>query len=330
MLHFVRTHCHKFQRKLGETLCDKINRGLLDGMADEPYLRLVWRLKMGYTLDLENPRTFNEKLQWLKLYDRKSIYTVMADKYKAKEYFAGIIGDEYLIPTLGCWSRFDDIDFSTLPDSFVLKTNHDNAGVVIVKDKACFDRRAAKRKLERHLKVNFYYRWREWCYKDIEPVIMAEELLENTDRSALVDYKFFCFNGEPLCSYAYIRAREYPGHLLTNYDGSAPFKSIDLAKNHGLKTFYDSNYELMPFASACEPAIAGGVLKPDNLELMRELARKLSAGIPHVRVDFFEAGGKVYVGECTLYTGGGMNDFRPDKYDLLLGNMLELPSREAH
>ncbi|MBR5061524.1 MAG: glycosyl transferase, partial [Prevotella sp.] len=162
---------------------------------DRKYIEYIWKKKMNYPLNLDNPQTFNEKLQWIKLYDHNPLYTKMVDKYEAKEYVASIIGDEYIIKTLGVWDRFDDIDFSTLPKQFVLKCTHDSGGLVICKDKSKLDIQAAKKKIEKSLKKNYYYIAREWPYKNVKRRIIAEEYIEDEKTKELRDYKFFCFNG---------------------------------------------------------------------------------------------------------------------------------------
>ena len=172
------------------------SRGLLDWMDDETYLRKYYKLRMGKELNLENPQTFNEKLQWLKLHDRKDIYTTMVDKYEVKKYVSNIIGEQYIIPTYGVWDRFDDIDFDSLPEQFVLKCTHDSGGLIIVRDKSKLDIKAAKKKINKCLKRNYYSHGREWPYKNVKPCVVAEAYMEDDATSELRDYKFFCFDGE--------------------------------------------------------------------------------------------------------------------------------------
>ena len=172
-------------------------RGFFKNMNDKEYLSWLYRARMGRLPDLNHPKSFNEKLQWLKLNDRKPEYTEMVDKYLAKKYVEKRIGEKYIIPTLGVWDEFDQIEFEKLPDQFVLKTTHDSGGVVICKDKANFDKAAAKRKLEKSLKRNYYWAEREWPYKNVKPRIIAENYLSFLNGSDLVEYKVFCFNGKP-------------------------------------------------------------------------------------------------------------------------------------
>lgn len=166
-------------------------------MDDKEYLKILYEIVMGKRLELDNPQTFNEKLQWLKLYDRNDEYTKMVDKYEVKKYVEDKIGKQYIIPTLGVWDRFEDIDFDKLPNKFVLKCTHDSGGVVICKDKNLFDRKLAQKKINKNLKENFFWQSREWPYKNVKPRIIAEEFLENKSKEEIVDYKYYCFDGKP-------------------------------------------------------------------------------------------------------------------------------------
>lgn len=286
-------------------------------MDDETYLKFVYRIALGKKLNLNNPKTFNEKLQWLKLNDRKDIYTTMVDKYEAKKYVAERIGEEHIIPTLGVWNHFDEIDFNALPDQFVLKCTHDSGGLVICTDKSKFDREAAQKKIEHSLKRNFYWFGREWPYKNVPARIIAEKYMSedenntessvltdfccnNKDRKALVDYKFFCFDGEVKCLYV----SDTEKHLLRFYD--ATFNPLDV-KRDDYKDFDTSPR------------------KPIMFEQMKLLAEKLSFNIPHVRVDFYEINGNIYFGEMTFYTGSGFIPFKERKWDLALGELIVLP-----
>ena len=169
------------------------SRGFFKFMSDEAYLKFMYKLKMKRKLNLSDPQTFNEKLQWLKIYDRKPEYTTMVDKYEAKKYVADIIGEEYIIPTLGVWDRFEDIDFDELPDQFVLKCTHDSGGLVICRDKSKLDLKAAKKKINKSLKRNYYWIGREWPYKNVRPRIIAEKFMTDPTSDDLQDYKFFFF-----------------------------------------------------------------------------------------------------------------------------------------
>lgn len=299
-----------FRRRVKTAVSDprKIAKKLLYQFSpllpDKLYLKLLFPLKVGYKLNLDNPQTYNEKLQWIKLYYRKPIMSVMADKYAAKQYIENIIGDEYVVKNYGVWEHFNDIDFSTLPESFVLKTTHDQGGVVVVKDKNELDIKKAKAKLERHLKKGTYHLMKEWPYKNIQPRIIAEELLIDTEKGDLWDYKFQCFNGEPKLMYI-------------SHGRQADTTYLD---------FYDMDFEKQDISRPGFSASETKINKPEQWELMKELSRKLSAGWPHLRVDFYCVEGKLYLGELTFFQGGGMKPFYPESWDYKLGKMMILPS----
>ncbi|MBE6712970.1 MAG: glycosyl transferase [Ruminococcaceae bacterium] len=267
---------------------------------------MKFRVIMGKSLHLKNPVTFNEKLQWLKLYDRKPIYTTMVDKYEAKKFVSEKIGEEYIIPTLGVWNSFDEIDFDSLPEQFVLKCTHDSGGLVIVKDKAKMDRAAAKEKIESCLKKNFYYSGREWPYKNVKPRILAEAYMEDEKTAELRDYKFFCFDGKAKALFV-ASERQKEGEE-TKFD------------------FFDMDYNHIPVTNG-HPNAETPPEKPKTFEQMRALAEQLSAGIPHLRVDFYEVNGKIYFGELTFAHWSGMVPFNPEEWDTTFGSWITLPSR---
>lgn len=269
-------------------------------MDDESYLKFVYRVALGKKLNLENPKTFNEKLQWLKLHNRKDIYISMVDKYEAKKYVADRIGDEYIIPTLGVWDNFDRIDFDSLPDQFVLKCTHDSGGLVICRDKSQLDKTAARKKIEHSLKRNFYWFGREWPYKNVKPRIIAEKYMEDSCTSELMDYKFFCFMGN--VEYLYVSNTSL--HKIQYFNAEFKPMSID---RYGYMPF-----EILP-------------VKPLNFEKMKDLAQQLSQSIPHIRVDFYEINGRVFFGELTFYTGSGFAMFKNIQWDETLGKSLVLP-----
>lgn len=254
-------------------------------------------------LNLKNPVGFNEKLQWLKLYDRKPIYTEMVDKYAAKQFVADRIGEEYIIKTLGVWDKFEDIEFEALPDSFVLKCTHDSAGLVICTDKSKFDYEAAKNKLNSCLKRNFYYSGREWQYKNVVPRIIAEEYMEDSNLGELRDYKFFTFGAEPKIV-----------HIVSNRNNSEEPTYGD---------FYDMEYKHLDLTMGHDNA-PYPIEKPENFEKMKELARVLSAGTRHLRVDFYEVNKKLYFGELTFYQDSGVADIVPGEWDAILGSWIKL------
>lgn len=270
---------------------------------DKLYLELMFRLKMKYPLNLKNPQTFNEKLQWLKLYDRKPEYTRMVDKYAVKEYVSGIIGREYVIPTLGVWDNFGQIDLSSLPEQFVLKTTHGGGGVgvVICKDKSHFDIADAKRKLNKSMSTDIYRILREWPYKNVRKRIIAEELIQNGDKE-LFDYKIFCFNGK------------------------ACFLKIDFNRFICQRTnYYDVTGKLLPFGDVDCPRMPEIEFNmPSNLPEMISIAEKLSAGIPVLRVDLYNTEGKIYFGELTFFHGSGFSRIYPEEYDLIIGKHIEI------
>lgn len=281
-------------------------RGLFNRMGDEGYLKLLYRSQLGKKLDLENPKTYNEKLQWLKLYDRRPIYTTMVDKAAVKDYVASRIGEEYIIPTYGVWEHFDDIDFDALPEKFVLKTNHGCGGIVICRDKAALDKAAARNTLENALKQEYYLTCREWPYKNVPRRILAEALLEDLRDGDLRDYKFFCFDGEVKA--LFVASQRQNAAEETKFD------------------FFDENYRHLPFTNG-HPNAAVPPEKPEAFETMKQLARKLSAGYPHIRVDFYEVNGQVYFGELTLYHWSGIVPFEPEAWDRTFGDWLVLPEK---
>lgn len=259
-------------------------------------------------LNLKFPKSFNEKIQWLKLYDRKPEYTQMVDKYEAKNYVADRIGQEYIIPTLGVWDHFDEIDFDTLPQQFVLKCTHDSGGIVIVHDKNTFDKKAAKKKIETCLKRNFYYAGREWPYKNVKPRIIAEQYMEDAETKELRDYKFFCFNGIPKVLF-----------VASGRQSESEEISVD---------FFDMDYNHLPIKKG-HPNAKTAPNQPQTFEKMKLLAEKLSAGIPHLRVDFYEANGKCYFGELTFSSGSGMGPFDPEEWDYKFGEWITLPEKKV-
>lgn len=276
--------------------------GLYDNMDDESYLRRKYKACVGKELNLDSPKTFNEKLQWLKLHDRKPEYTMMVDKYAVRTYIADTIGEEYLIPLLGVWDNPDDIDFDALPNQFVLKCNHDSGGLVVCKDKNKLDFNFAKNKLVRCLKRNYYWSGREWPYKDIKPKIIAEKYMEDNITHELIDYKFMCFNGVVKCG----------------------FTCSERFTDSGLKvTFFDKDWNVMPFERHY-PVSKNPPKKPINYDKMIQFSEQLSKGIPFVRVDFYEINGQLYFGELTFYPGGGFEEFTPEEWDYKLGDFLKL------
>ena len=274
-------------------------------IPDSLYIQLNYFGHFKKFANLKKPVTYNEKLNWLKLHDHNPDYIKMVDKYEAKLIIAKMIGEEYIIPTLGVWEHFEDIDFDLLPEQFVLKCTHDSEGVFIVTDKSKFDKKAAKEKLEKSLKQNFYYIGREWPYKDVPPRIIAEQYMEDHTDGELRDYKFFCFNGK----------------------AKAMFVATDRAKDDVKFDYFDLEFNHLDIRQ--KYSNAGLVRKPVTFEKMIEFAEIISKGYPHVRVDFYEVDGHLYFGEFTLYHFSGFMPFQPSKWDMIFGEWLELPSIES-
>ncbi|MDE5876444.1 MAG: glycosyl transferase [Muribaculaceae bacterium] len=274
-------------------------------IPDPLYISIQFYLHLGKWPNLKNPKTFNEKLQWLKLNDRKPEYTIMVDKIEAKKWVADKIGEEYIIPTLGVWEKAEDIDFDSLPDQFVLKTNHDSGRVVICKDKSVLEKDQIKKEMSLSLKRDFYSAGREWPYKNVKRRILAEELLksktENCEES-ITDYKFMCFNGKVKCSFVCTERRSKGGVKVT---------------------FFDNEWKRLPFTRHY-PASTKELPKPINLKKMIELAEILSKGTKFLRVDFYEVNGAVYFSELTFYPGCGYEEFTPEEFDIKLGNLINL------
>lgn len=275
-------------------------------IPDSLYLKYYYWRKSKKKLNLREPKTFNEKLQWLKLYNRKPEYTNMVDKYVVREYIKEKIGEEYLIPLLGVYDKFEDIEFNKLPKQFVIKCNHDSGGLVICKDKNNFNIMCAKTKINECLKRNYYYAGREWPYKNVKPRIIVEEYMEDEKSVDLRDYKFFCFNGEP--KYLYVS------------EGLVDHSTAKIS-------FYDMNYNEAEFGRTDYEKFSKKPEKPINFEKMKELTKILSKDIPFIRVDFYEINKKIYFGELTFYPTSGMMPFDPPEYDKILGDMLILPEK---
>ena len=289
--------------------CDSFVKNFLGFLPDKIYLSLRYRCKMGRWINWKDPKTFTEKLQWLKVNDYKPEYTKMVDKLAAKDYVAQRIGEQYIIPTLGVWNCVEDIDWDSLPNQFVLKTTHGGGGcgVVVCSDKTHFDETKAIKKLQASMHSSAGKTYREKPYLNVPRKIIAEKFMaesnvvENTKPSDLQDYKFFCFNGEP--KFLYIS--DSPNHKLA-------FLNTDWTKAEFGRSDYVPLTDIPP--------------KPDNLDEMLEVARKLSEGKAHVRVDLYNVDSHIYFGELTFYTGAGFIPFEPKEYDKVLGEMLILPS----
>lgn len=270
-------------------------------MDDKTFIKWEYFSGMRKFPNLDNPKTYNEKLQWLKLNDIHPEYGRLVDKYEAKEYVKEIIGEEYIIPTLGIWNSFDEIDFNCLPNQFVLKTTHDSGGVVVCPDKREFDKIAAKKKLERSLKNNYFYEHREYPYRDVPPRIIAEKFMVDESGTELKDYKFFCFNGK--CKMLFVATDRNIGDV--KFD------------------FFDEKFNHLPFKQG-HPWATKEIKKPIGFKKMIEISEKLSERFPHVRVDLYDINGKIYFGELTFFHFSGNVPFEPEEWDYKIGSWLEL------
>lgn len=270
-------------------------------LSDRTYVKLEYLFETGKFLKLDNPVTYNEKLQWLKLNNKHQEYSLMVDKYTAKEYVAEKVGNSYLIPTLGVWDKFEEIDFSQLPDQFVLKTTNDSGGVLIVKDKRKIDLEKAKEVIAKSMNSNYFYVHREYPYKFITPRIIAEKYMVDESGTELKDYKIFCFDGSPKI-------------IQVDYDRFTEHK----------RNLYDIEWRRLPFTLKFPTDWNREIAKPEGLEEMLEVAKTLSSGIPHVRVDLYHINGKVYFGELTFFHGSGHEKFTPEEWNYKIGEWLNL------
>lgn len=275
-------------------------------LPDKIYLKKMYKQRNGKKLNLKKPRTFNEKLNWLKLYDRRTEYTIMADKYKVREYIARKIGEEHLIPLLGVWDSPDEIDFAALPNEFVLKCNHDN-GVIICQDKNRLDIEKTKNELRYRLNCDYYKFQREWPYKKIDRKVICEEYIKENNRERLTDYKFHCFDGVPRFLY-----------VVSDYD------------NEIWLDYFDMKYQKLPITHPAHPRSSTNVSfsPPDNFERMKAIATAVSEGFPYVRVDLYNLSGKIYFGEATFFPTGGFAELIPKEWNLVLGDFVNLPEKQ--
>ena len=274
-------------------------------IPDKIYLKLQYWYHFKKILNLRNPKTFNEKIQWLKLYDRKPEYTQFADKYEVRKYIKETIGEEYLIPLIGVYNNVDEINWDSLPDKFVLKCTHGSQCNIICKDKTKLDIEESKKKLRKWINRNWYWYGREWPYKNIKPRIIIEKYLIDKDDKSLTDYKIFCFSGKPLYCQV-IRGR---GHNET----------ID---------FYDKDWNCMPFSGLRSlPKSNREYNKPEKYEEMFKIAGILSDNLPFIRVDLYYVNKQIFFGELTFSPAGGFGRFTPDEWNYRIGNLIKLPER---
>jgi len=272
-------------------------------LSDKAYLKLRYRATFHKPLNLRDPQTYNEKIQWMKLYDRNPLYNKLVDKYEVRSFVADRIGEEHLIACLGVWDRFDDIDFDKLPEQFVLKCTHDSGSVYSCRDKSKIDRAALKKRFDTAVKDNQYLGGREWAYKDVRGRIIAEEFMIDDSGVGLKDYKFFCFGGE--------------------------VKAMFIATDRGVEgqdvkfDFFDKEFNHLPFKHGHENA-KNTPKKPEGFEEMMELAEKLSSGLRHARVDLYNINGKIYFGEITFYHHCGFVPFDAEEWDYTFGSWISL------
>mgnify|MGYP004638379437 CR=1 FL=1 len=279
-----------------------IIKNLLKILPDKLYLQLMYFKHFRKFINFNNPKSFNEKIQYLKLKYRSNELTEMADKYKVKQYISQLIGNEYVIPTLGVWNTTEEINFNELPEKFVLKCNNDSGGVVICKDKQALNIEETKKFLNSRLNNNGFWYGREWPYKNIKPCIIAEKYMENNGQNELIDYKFFCFNGQPkvvlVCSERF-------------------------ASKNMCKTYFDENWNLLDITEA-NHRIDKEQKKPQNFEKMKTISQKLAKDMPFVRIDFYEIEGRLYFGEITFFPASGLEKFKPEKWNNIFGDMIDI------
>lgn len=275
-------------------------------MPDKMYINLKYYYRFKKRINWKNPQTYNEKLQWLKVYYHRKDLWKYVDKYEVKEIIGEIIGKDHIIPTLGVWNNFDEIDFDKLPDQFVLKCTHDSGSIVICKDKSSFDKEEAKKVLEKALKTESFWGGREYPYKFVKPRIIAEKFMEDAVEKELRDYKFFVFDGK--ARYMFIATDRENKEADTCFD------------------FYDMDFNHLDLRHG-HPNAKKEIKKPSNFDEMRVMAEKLGANFPHVRVDFYEVNGVTYFGEMTFYHHCGFMNFDPDKWDYEFGKCLKLPEK---
>lgn len=275
--------------------------GIYNKMDDEKYLKKRYEAFFNKKLNLDNPITFNEKIQWLKLNDRKEEYSIMVDKFKMRDFISKSIGEKYLIPLIGVWDNVDDIDFNSLPDSFVLKTTHDSGGVVICPDKNSLNIKKAKAKLKKHLSKNYFYQDREWPYKNVKPKIIAEKYMVDSSNTELKDFKVFNFNGKS--RYIQVDYNRFNGHKKNIYDLQWNLQDFNLN--------YPRNENMI-------------IPKPLQLEEMIDISELLSKNIPFLRTDFYVSESNLYIGELTFYPSAGLGVFDPEYWNTYFGNLLDI------
>jgi len=288
--------------------------GWLNNLSDRKWVELIWWSKTGKKLDLDNPRSFNEKIQWLMVYDHRPEYTKLVDKYLVRNYVEDTVGSKYLVPLLGVWDSPDEINFDLLPNQFVLKCNHNSGeGMCVCRTKEKIDIPTVKKKLRHALSKNYYYGGREWSYKNVHPRILCEQFIVDNDPNntagTLIDYKFYCFNGEP--KFLYVGVDD----ISSGTKGDAKLSFVDL--DWKTPPFYRTDHEPIPV----------DVEKPERFDEMIKIAKDLSKGFPFVRVDLYWVNEKIYFSEMTFYPGAGYGFFSPEEWEKRLGDWIILPTK---
>lgn len=293
-----------FIKKPAYIMTSAASRGWLNWVPDEIYIKILYRLLTGESCDLKHPVTYNEKLQWLKLHDRKPEYAGMVDKYEVRELIKELFGEEYLIPCFGVYNSFDEIDFDKLPEQFVLKCTHDSGSVVICQEKASFDKQKAKEKLEKAMRKNYYSAYREWPYKTVKPRIIAEQFMVDESGDDLKDYKIMCFHGK--AEVIEVHENRFTEHKVHT------------------QTFYDRDWNRLSIEQDGWPVVEEERKKPEQMDQMLQMSEAVSKDMYHARVDWYLINGKIYFGEITFYDGSGFEPFPNREDNVFLGNFIKL------
>lgn len=270
-------------------------------LSDKQFVKLLYYLNFGRKCDLKNPSTFNEKIQYLKLYNRKQVYTIMADKYLCKEYVGNLIGSKYVVPLVAVFNSTSEINIEELPSKFVIKTTHGCGGMIIQKGNGSIDYSSRFKELEKSLRSNYYNIGREWPYKNIKPRIIVEELLEDPSRDQIIVYKFFCFNGVPFI-------------VQVIQDDKKETETID---------YFDMEWNLLDLKQNF-PNSENHLSKPYSFDEMKDIAARLSIGFPFLRVDLYEVNRRIYFSEFTFFSDNGTKRFEPECWDSILGEKIDL------